>query len=98
MAGNADFALLTGKLSVLNTDHVDLASEAFKDLEGHDSSGRQVVILSVAVHPDFLGRGFTGNIISRENRACIGMIGMHRSSWRRCRSRQDIQDYGGNGL
>ncbi len=45
------------------TDKVDLTSEAFKDLAGHDPNGRRVVVLSVAVHPDFQRRGFAGNLL-----------------------------------
>ncbi len=45
------------------TDEVDLASEAFKDLEGHDPDGRHAVIFSVVMHPDFQGQGLAGKLL-----------------------------------
>ncbi len=37
---------------------VELSDEEFKELVGHDSEGKYVVILSVVVHPDFQGKGY----------------------------------------
>jgi predicted GNAT family N-acyltransferase len=39
------------------TDNVVLSDEAFKELIGHDPAGRCIVIMSVAVHPDYQGQG-----------------------------------------
>lgn len=41
------------------TDKPDLSDEAFKDLIGHDSAGRHMVILSLAVHPVYQGAGMS---------------------------------------
>lgn len=40
------------------TDKVDLSDEAFKELTGHDSNGKHIVIMSVVVHPDFQKKGY----------------------------------------
>ena len=37
------------------TDKPDLADEEFKDMVGHDPDGKNMVILSIAVAPDFQG-------------------------------------------
>lgn len=37
---------------------VQLSNEEFKELIGHDSSGKKIVIMSVVVHPDFQGKGY----------------------------------------
>lgn len=55
--------LVAGFINCGATDDVDLADEAFKDLEGHDPAGKHVVIFSVAVHPAFQGRGFAGQLL-----------------------------------
>jgi len=45
------------------TDNVQLSDEAFKELVGHDPSGKKIVIMSVAVHPDFQRKGLAGKLI-----------------------------------
>lgn len=55
--------VMAGFINCGATDDVDLASEAFKDLAGHDPDGRHIVIFSVVVHPDFQGRGFAGLLL-----------------------------------
>jgi ribosomal protein S18 acetylase RimI-like enzyme len=40
------------------THDADLADDDFKELKGHDPDGPHVVVLSVAVHPDYQGRGY----------------------------------------
>ena len=37
---------------------VELSDEEFKELVGHDSSGKYVVVMSVVVHPDFQRQGY----------------------------------------
>lgn len=46
------------------TDNVELSDEEFKELVGHDSGGRHIVILSVAVHPDFQRQGMAGCLMA----------------------------------
>ena len=45
------------------TFEVDLADEHFKDLQGHDPAGPNVVIMSVAVHPDAQGQGLASQCL-----------------------------------
>ena len=45
------------------TDNVQLSDEEFKELTGHDPNGKKIVIMSVAVHPEFQGKGFAGKLI-----------------------------------
>ena len=42
---------------------VELSDEEFKELVGHDSAGKHVVILSVVVHPDFQGKGYAKSLM-----------------------------------
>ncbi len=39
------------------THKVELSNEEFKELVGHDSSGKHIVIMSVVVHPKYQGKG-----------------------------------------
>ncbi len=42
------------------THKVELSDEAFKELVGHDASGKHIVVMSVVVHPDYQGKGHAG--------------------------------------
>ena len=55
--------IVAGFINCGATDDVDLADEAFKDLEGHDPAGAHVVIFSVVVHPAYQGQGFAGQLL-----------------------------------
>ncbi len=55
--------VVAGFINCGATDEVDLTSETFKDFEGHDPAGKHVVVLSVAVHPTFQGRGLAGQLL-----------------------------------
>ena len=46
------------------TDHVVLSDENFKELVGHDSSGKQIVIMSVVTHPEYQGLGLVNQLMS----------------------------------
>jgi len=39
-------------------NEVNMSDEEFKELEGHDSEGKYIVIMSVVVHPKSQGKGF----------------------------------------
>jgi len=54
---------IAGLINSGATDHVQLSDEAFKELVGHDPNGMKIVIMSVAVHPDFQRRGYAGKLI-----------------------------------
>lgn len=45
------------------THEVDLSSEEFKGLDGHDPTGPNIVILSVVTHPDFRGMGISSKLM-----------------------------------
>jgi ribosomal protein S18 acetylase RimI-like enzyme len=49
---------LVGFINSGATDKVQLSDEAFKELIGHDPNGKQVVIMSVVVDPEFQGHGY----------------------------------------
>ncbi len=42
---------------------VELSDEDFKELIGHDSDGKHIVIMSVVVHPDFQGQGYAKELM-----------------------------------
>jgi ribosomal protein S18 acetylase RimI-like enzyme len=44
---------------------VQMADEAFKELIGHDPAGPQVVVMSVVVHPDYQGQGWSTLLMQR---------------------------------
>lgn len=45
------------------TDKDDITDEEFKSLIGHDSSGRNIVIFSVAVDPEYQGLGIASKMM-----------------------------------
>ena len=46
------------------TQKVELSDEDFKELIGHDSEGKHIVILSVVIHPDYQGRGMASKLMN----------------------------------
>ena len=44
---------------------VQLSDEEFKELVGHDPAGKNIVIMSVVVHPDHQGKGYS-NLLLKE--------------------------------
>ena len=45
------------------TNEVKLSDEEFKELIGHDPTGKHVVIMSVVVHPDHQGNGYADQLM-----------------------------------
>ena len=45
------------------THEVELSNEDFKELVGHDSEGKYIVILSVVIHPAYQGRGMASKLM-----------------------------------
>lgn len=43
---------------------VEMSDEAFKELKGHDPDGPNVVIMSVAVDPEFQRQGMAGRLLT----------------------------------
>ncbi len=56
--------IVAGFINCGATDNVDLANEEFKDLLGHDSNGKHIVIFSVVVHKDYQGNGLAGLLLA----------------------------------
>ena len=46
------------------THEVELSNEDFKELVGHDSEGRHIVILSVVIHPAYQGKGMASRLMN----------------------------------
>ena len=46
------------------THKVELSNEDFKELVGHDSDGKHIVILSVVIHPAYQGRGLASKLMN----------------------------------
>lgn len=63
---------IAGMINSACADKVMMADSAVKELEGHDPAGKQAVVLSLAVHPDYQGQGLAGlllvNFIQRMKR------------------------------
>ena len=45
------------------THKVALSDDEFKELIGHDPSGKHIVIMSVVLHPSFQGKGMAGQLM-----------------------------------
>ena len=45
------------------THKVALSDDEFKELIGHDPSGKHIVIMSVVVHPNYQGKGMAGKLL-----------------------------------
>jgi len=45
------------------TDKPDLADEEFKDMVGHDPDGKNLVVFSLAVDPDFQNKGVSQHLM-----------------------------------
>ena len=46
------------------THEVELSDEEFKELVGHDSEGKHIVILSVVIHPSYQGKGMASKLMN----------------------------------
>ncbi|MDX2504438.1 MAG: GNAT family N-acetyltransferase [Gammaproteobacteria bacterium] len=47
------------------TQKVELSDEDFKELVGHDSEGKHIVIFSVVVHPAYQGKGMASKLMKK---------------------------------
>ena len=56
---------IAGFINIGATDDVQLSDERFKEMIGHDSNGKHVVIMSVVIHPDFQGKGLAAGLMNR---------------------------------
>lgn len=54
---------VVGQINSGATDKQDITDEAFKQLIGHDANGRNMVIFSLSVHPDYQRRGIAGELL-----------------------------------
>ncbi len=55
---------ITGFINSGATHQVELSNENFKDLVGHDSEGKYIVILSVVIHPAYQGKGMASQLMN----------------------------------
>ncbi|ROJ31500.1 GNAT family N-acetyltransferase [Morganella morganii] len=56
---------IAGFINAGCADNVVMSDEEFKELVGHDPDAPNVVIMSVVVHPDFQGKGYS-SLLMRE--------------------------------
>jgi predicted N-acetyltransferase YhbS len=56
---------VVGLINSASTDTEDLTNQALKDMVGHDRNGRNMVIFSLAVLPQFRGMGISGKLMKR---------------------------------
>lgn len=54
---------IAGFINCGATHKVELSDESFKELIGHTSDGRYIVIMSVVVHPQYQGHGHAGKLL-----------------------------------
>jgi ribosomal protein S18 acetylase RimI-like enzyme len=47
------------------THKVELSDEEFKELIGHDPSGKHIVIMSVVIHPKYQNQSMTSQLMAR---------------------------------
>ncbi|WFS63722.1 GNAT family N-acetyltransferase [Pseudodesulfovibrio thermohalotolerans] len=55
---------VVGQVNSGSTNKDDITDEEFKQLIGHDPEGRNLVIFSLSVHPDFQRRGIAGKLLA----------------------------------
>ena len=54
---------IIGFINAGATHKVELSDEEFKELIGHDPTGKYIVIMSVVVHPHYQGKGMAGKLM-----------------------------------
>lgn len=54
---------IAGFINCGATHNVELSDESFKELVGHTSDGKHIVIMSVVVHPQYQGQGLAGKLL-----------------------------------
>ncbi len=55
--------IIAGFINCGATHTVELSDESFKELVGHTSEGKHIVIMSVVVHPQYQGQGLAGKLL-----------------------------------
>ena len=56
---------IIGLINSASTDKEDITDEELKDMVGHVKDGRNIVIFSLAVSPEFRGNGISKQLMSR---------------------------------
>ncbi|MHC4269310.1 MAG: GNAT family N-acetyltransferase [Planctomycetota bacterium] len=56
---------IIGLINSASTDKEDITDEELKDMVGHSKDGRNMVIFSLAVLPEFQGNGISKQLMSR---------------------------------
>ncbi len=57
-------SVIAGFINCGACNTVELSDEEFKELVGHDSNGKYIVIMSVVVHPDFQRQGHAAALMN----------------------------------
>jgi len=55
---------VVGQINSGATDRDDITDEAFKQLRGHEPDGRNLVVFSLSVLPDYRGQGIAGRLLN----------------------------------
>ncbi len=55
--------VIVGHINSGATNKDDISDEEFKGLTGHEPEGKNIVIFSLAVHPDYQGKGISGKLL-----------------------------------
>lgn len=56
---------IVGMINSASTNKEDISDEAFKDMVGHVNDGKNIVIFSLAVLPEFQGTGVSKKLMTR---------------------------------
>ena len=56
---------IIGFVNSASTDKEDIADEEFKDMVGHVKEGKNIVVFSLAVLPEFQGNGISKQLMAR---------------------------------
>lgn len=56
---------IIGLINSASTDKKDITDEKLKDMVGHDKDGKNIVIFSLAVLPEFQGNGISKQLMTR---------------------------------
>ena len=56
---------IVGMINSGSTNRDDITDEAFKDMVGHEKNGKNIVIFSLAVLPEYQGNGVSKKLMSR---------------------------------
>jgi ribosomal protein S18 acetylase RimI-like enzyme len=56
---------IVGMINSGGTNKEDISDDAFKDMVGHEHTGKNIVVFSLAVLPEYQGRGVSKKLLSK---------------------------------